>query len=106
MASSAAVVFDVVNVLYHWTPRVLYERLFDDDRALDAFLRDVVTPDWHFQHDRGRPFAETSAELIARHPEHAALIRLWGEKFIDSVGPAVEGKIGRASCRERVCQYV
>ncbi|EPR18860.1 hydrolase [Sphingobium indicum IP26] len=91
MADIAAVVFDVGNVLYHWTPRVLYERLIDDDRALDAFLRDVVTPDWHFQHDRGRPFAETSAELIARHPEHAALIRLWGEKFIDSVGPAVEG---------------
>ncbi|QDC38222.1 HAD family hydrolase [Sphingobium fuliginis] len=91
MADIAAVVFDVGNVLYHWTPRVLYERLIDDDRALDAFLRDVVTLDWHFQHDQGRPFAETSAELIARHPEHAALIRLWGEKFIDSVGPAVEG---------------
>ena len=91
MADIAAVIFDVGNVLYHWAPRVLYERLIDDDRALDAFLRDVVTLDWHFQHDMGRPFAETSAELIARHPEHAALIRLWGEKFIDSVGPAVEG---------------
>jgi len=86
-----AVIFDVGNVLYHWNPRVLYERLIDDDRALDAFLRDVVTLDWHFQHDQGRPFAETSAELIARHPEQAALIRVWGERFIDSIGPAVEG---------------
>ncbi|AEG50501.1 HAD-superfamily hydrolase, subfamily IA, variant 3 [Sphingobium chlorophenolicum L-1] len=91
MAGIVAVIFDVGNVLYHWNPRVLYERLIDDDRALDAFLRDVVTPDWHFQHDQGRPFAETSAELIARHPEQADLIRLWGEKFIDSVGPAIEG---------------
>lgn len=87
----AAVIFDVGNVLYRWNPRVLYERLIDDDRALDAFLQHVVTLDWHFQHDQGRPFAETSAELIARHPEHADLIRLWGEKFIDSVGPAIEG---------------
>lgn len=87
----AAVIFDVGNVLYHWNPRVLYERLIDDDRALDAFLQHVVTLDWHFQHDQGRPFAETSAELIARHPEHADLIRLWGEKFIDSVGPAIKG---------------
>ncbi|WP_176596635.1 MULTISPECIES: HAD family hydrolase [Sphingobium] len=87
----AAVIFDVGNVLYHWNPRVLYERLIDDDRALDAFLQHVVTLDWHFQHDQGRPFAETSAELIARHPEHADLIRLWGEKFIDSVGSAIEG---------------
>ena len=51
-----------------WDPRFLYERLIDDDRALDAFLRDVVTHDWHFQHDAGRAFAETSAELIAQHP--------------------------------------
>ena len=87
----AAVIFDVGNVLYHWNPRVLYERLIDDDRALDAFLRDVVTMDWHFQHDQGRPFAETRAELIARHPDKADLIRLWGEKFIDSIGPAIEG---------------
>jgi len=87
----AAVIFDVGNVLYHWNPRVLYERLIDDDQALDAFLNDVVTLDWHLQHDRGRPFAETSAELIARHPERADLIRLWGEQFIDSVGPAIAG---------------
>ena len=87
----AAVIFDVGNVLYHWNPRVLYERLIDDDQALDAFLNDAVTLDWHLQHDRGRPFAETSAELIARHPERADLIRLWGEQFIDSVGPAIAG---------------
>lgn len=91
MAGIAAVIFDVGNVLYHWDPRVLYERLIDDDQALDAFLRDVVSPEWHFQHDAGRPFAETSAELIERHPEHADLIRHWGERFIDSVDPAVTG---------------
>lgn len=91
MAELAAVIFDVGNVLYHWNPRVLYERLIDNDRALDAFLRDVVSPDWHFQHDAGRPFAETSAELIALHPEQAELIRHWGENFIDSVGPVVDG---------------
>ena len=86
-----AVVFDVGNVLYRWDPRILYERLIDDDRALDAFLRDVVTHDWHFQHDLGRPFAETSAELIARFPEHRELIELWGPRFNDSVGGPIPG---------------
>lgn len=61
------VVFDVGNVLFTWDPRFLYERLIDDDRALDAFLQEVVTHEWHFQHDAGRPFAETSAGLIAKH---------------------------------------
>lgn len=87
----SAVVFDVGNVLYHWDPRFLYQRLIEDDQALDAFVRDVVTQDWHFQHDAGRDFADTSAELIARHPQHRDLIALWGPRFNDSVGPMVPG---------------
>lgn len=87
------VVFDVGNVLFSWDPRFLYKRLIDDDRALDAFLRDVVTHEWHFQHDAGRPFAETQAELSALHPEHAELIAAWGPRFSDSVGPALPGML-------------
>jgi 2-haloacid dehalogenase len=86
-----AVIFDIGNVLFHWHPRYLYERLIEDDRALDAFLADVVTLDWHFQHDAGRDFADTSAELSARFPEHAALIAAWGPRFNDSVGDPVAG---------------
>ena len=83
-----SVIFDVGHVLYDWDPRVLYERLFDDERALDAFLADVATREWHFQHDAGRPFAETSAELIERHPDHADMIRLWGPRFSEQIpGP-------------------
>ena len=91
MADIAAVIFDVGQVIYHWNPRVLFERLIPDDQALDAFLRDVVSADWHFQHDAGRPFAQTSAERIALFPEHAAHIPIWGERFNDSVGPVVDG---------------
>jgi 2-haloacid dehalogenase len=87
------VVFDVGNVLFTWDPRFLYERLIDDDRALDAFLREVVTHEWHFQHDAGRPFSETSAELVAKHPQHRELIELWGPRFNESLGPAVGGMI-------------
>jgi 2-haloacid dehalogenase len=86
-----AVIFDVGSVLYHWDPRNLYERLIADDRALDAFLANVLTREWHFQHDQGRPFAETSAELIAQFPEHEALIAAWGARFLESMGPPVAG---------------
>lgn len=91
--SVRGVVFDVGNVLFGWDPRFLYERLIDDDRALDVFLREVVTQDWHFQHDAGRPFAETSAELIAKHPCHRALIEAWGPRFNESLGPPIAGMI-------------
>jgi 2-haloacid dehalogenase len=95
-ARPTAVIFDVGKVLYDWEPRFLYAKMFRerriaDDRALDAFLRDVVTKEWHFQHDAGRPFAETSAELIAQYPEHEALIAAWGPRFNDSVGDPVPG---------------
>ena len=91
-----AVIFDVGKVLYDWNPRFLYAKLFDersvrDDRALDAFLRDVVTPEWHFQHDAGRPFAETSAELIASFPEHEALILAWRDRFNETIGAPIPG---------------
>jgi 2-haloacid dehalogenase len=87
----AAVVFDVGNVLYDWNPRFLYERLIEDDRALDAFLRDVATKEWHFQHDEGRPFAETSAELSAEYPEHAEMIALWGPRFSETIPGMIPG---------------
>jgi 2-haloacid dehalogenase len=88
-----AVIFDVGMVLYQWDPRFLYERLIEDDRALDAFLSTVVTRDWHFQHDAGRPFAETSAELIAQFPQHEALIAAWGPRFNETLPGAIPGMI-------------
>jgi len=86
-----AVIFDVGNVLYDWEPRRLYERLIEDDRALDAFMAEVVTKEWHFQHDAGRPFAETSVELAAEYPHHADLIGLWGPRFNDTLPGMLPG---------------
>ena len=93
MTQPRAVIFDVGGVLFQWSPRFLYERLIEDDRALDAFLDRVVTRDWHFQHDCGRPFAETSAELIAQFPEHADLIRAWQPRFNETIPGPVPGTV-------------
>lgn len=96
MSKPTAVIFDVGMVLYDWNPRYLYAKVFaersiDDDRALDCFLRDVLTTDWHFQHDAGRPFAATSAELIAQFPEHEALILAWRDRYLESIGDPIPG---------------
>ena len=85
-----AIIFDIGRVLYRWDPRFLYERHLSGD-ALDAFLRDVVTTEWHFQHDAGRDFADTSAELIAQHPHHADLIAAWQPDFLDTIPGPVDG---------------
>src|SRR3546814_1315948 len=39
----------------------------------------------------GRPFAETSAELIARFPEHESLIAAWGPRFGETIPGPVPG---------------
>lgn len=91
MGTRRAVIFDVGRVLVDWEIRFLYERLIPEGEALDAFLRDVVTPEWHFQHDAGRPFAETSAELTAQYPHHAELIELFGPRFNETNSSAMPG---------------
>lgn len=91
MTTPTSVIFDVGRVLFDWNLRFLYERLIPEGEALDAFLRDVVTPAWHFQHDAGRPFAETSAELIAQYPDHADAIRALHPRFNETIGPALPG---------------
>lgn len=84
-------VWDVGHVLYDWDPRYLYQKLIDDSGRLDWFLSQVVTREWHFQHDAGRPFAETSAELIAQFPAEAELIRAYGPRWLETLPGPIPG---------------
>jgi 2-haloacid dehalogenase len=90
-AKPTSVVFDVGHVLFDWDVRHLYAKLIDGQDALDAFLRDVVTLEWHTQHDAGRPFAETSAELAARYPQHRDLIAAYGPRFGETIPGPIPG---------------
>lgn len=83
-----AIIFDVGNVLYQWDIRNLYARLIDDPVALDHFVTQVVTLEWHSQHDAGRPLAEMVEELTAQFPEHAPLIAQYVPRWLETIpGP-------------------
>ena len=86
-----AVVFDVGRVLYQWQLRTLFEKLITDRDELDWFLANVVTEEWHFEHDRGRPLAEMIPERIALFPDYAAHIRAYGARFNETIPGPVEG---------------
>ncbi len=90
MRRTRAVIFDVGNVLYDWDIRLILTELVPA-HELDAFLRDVLTMAWHAQHDAGRPFAETSAELIALHPRYAEAIAAFGPRFADTIPGLLPG---------------
>lgn len=86
-----AVVFDVGKVLYRWDLRLLFEKLFDDPDQLDFVLSHVITEEWHFQHDEGRPLAEMMAERIAEFPEYADAIRAYTTRFNETIPGPVPG---------------
>ena len=60
---------------------------------MEHFLATVCTQDWNERQDAGRLFAEAEAELIARHPEKAPLIRAWGARFDEMIPGAIEDSV-------------
>ena len=88
-----AAVFDVGNVLFFWSLRVLFEKMIDDPRKRDWFLSNVVTEEWHFQHDAGRPLADMVTERKTEHPHYAHLIDAYVTRFNESIHTPVPGMI-------------
>lgn len=86
-----AVVFDVGRVLFHWQLGALFEKLIDDRDELDWFLANVVTEEWHFEHDRGRAIADMVPERIALFPQYESHIQAYATRFNETVPGPVEG---------------
>ncbi|MFT5329882.1 MAG: 2-haloacid dehalogenase [Parasphingorhabdus sp.] len=87
------VIFDIGNVLYRWDLRRLFAKLIDDPEELDWFLAHVVTPEWHFQHDAGRAFADMVAERSREFPEYRDHITAYSERFPETIPGPVEGML-------------
>ena len=91
--ATKAVVFDLGGVVIDWDPRHLYRKLLADEAAVEEFLATVCTPEWNAELDRGRPFAEGVAELVERHPEHAAAIAAYHERWPEMLAGDVPGTV-------------
>jgi 2-haloacid dehalogenase len=93
MPQITTVIFDIGRVLFEWDLRHLFAKLIDDEGELDWFLANVITPEWHFQHDAGRPLAEMIPERIAEFPGHADLIRAYQSRFNETIPGPVPGSL-------------
>ena len=89
-----AVVFDVGRVLYQWDLRHLFAPLVEDRARLEKLLGEVVTEDWHFQHDAGKPLAEMVPERIALYPDFEPEIRAYATRFNETIPGPVPGSLG------------
>lgn len=93
MTQITTVVFDVGRVLFQWDLRHLFAKLIADSEELDWFLEHVVTPEWHFQHDAGRPLAEMTAELTAQYPRYGSMIDAYRTRFNETIPGPVPGSL-------------
>ena len=87
------IVFDLGGVLIEWGLERLYGQLFNDPAELNWFLSEIVTQTWNAEMDAGKPVAQAVAERCALFPEQAALIRLFDERWPETIGNAVAGTV-------------
>ena len=87
------VIFDVGRVLFDWDLRHLFAKLIADQDELEWFVTHVVTPQWHFQHDAGRPLADMLPELKAEFPDHAPLIDAYAARFNETIPGPMPGSL-------------
>jgi 2-haloacid dehalogenase len=89
-----AVVFDLGGVLLDWNPRYLYRKLFDgNDAAMERFLGEVCTIEWHKAHDLGVPPERTCPPLVDAHPDQAELIWAWSRRSEEMIGGPIDGTV-------------
>jgi 2-haloacid dehalogenase len=90
---SRAVIFDVGNVLLYWDVRLLYRQLLPDEAAIDAFLEEAEFHAWNLEFDRGADWDAGVAELAARLPHRAELVRAFRDRWQETLPGAIEGSV-------------
>ncbi|APE29460.1 Hydrolase, haloacid dehalogenase-like family [Aurantiacibacter gangjinensis] len=78
-------------MLYRWDLRCLFGQLIADNAELDWFLANVVTEEWHFEHDAGRPIGEMVVERQRHFPAYADIIAAYETRFNETIPGPVEG---------------
>lgn len=86
-----AVVFDVGKVLIEWDMRLLFDKLIPEPERLDWVMANVITHEWHFEHDAGRELAEMVAARKVQFPGHDDLLDAYATRFSETMPGNVPG---------------
>lgn len=85
------VIFDLGNVLIAWDLRAAFVDEFASEAELQAYLDRVGFAAWNHQADAGRPWAELTAELTARHGDDAMPAIHYPSRHRLTIASAIEG---------------
>ncbi len=88
-----AVIFDIGNVLVHWRPLALMEKVEPDAVKRAWLMENVVTSAWNREFDGGKLFADGVRERLELHPEHEVAIRAWHERFHEMITGPIEANV-------------
>lgn len=93
MDNIKAVIFDFGGVLIDWNPYYLYRKVIPNDNEIASFLHETGILDWNYTFDQGYPFSLGIAELSRRFPQHAELIRMFDERWLETLGTTFDATI-------------
>ena len=92
MPPPAAVLFDIGNVLVHWSPERVYDAAIGPEARARLFA-EVDLDGMNRAVDRGAPLGPSVAALAARHPDRADQIALWAERWDDMFAPVIDRSV-------------
>jgi 2-haloacid dehalogenase len=87
------IIFDLGNVLIGWQPRALFRKVFATEAEVDYFLNNVATLEWNEKQDAGRTIAEGTAELIRQHPDFEREIRIYYDRWTETITGPIQGTV-------------
>lgn len=86
------VVFDIGNVLLEWNPHRMFDAEIGPDRR-HALFEAVDLSGMNLDVDRGAPFKACVEAMQAKHPDWAAEIQLWHDRWLDMASPAIDHSV-------------
>lgn len=93
MKKITTVIFDLGGVLVDWSPRYVYEHVFDSDEKINWFLENICTLDWNEKQDAGYLIADAVEEKVAEFPEWEKEIRIYYDRWTDMLRGPIEGTV-------------
>ncbi|REE01604.1 HAD family hydrolase [Marinoscillum furvescens] len=93
MTEIKTIVFDLGGVLIDWDPRNLYRQLFDDEKEMESFLKDICHLQWNAQMDAGRSFQEAVDELSDQYPHYREEIQAYWHRWLEMIPGQIDGTV-------------
>ncbi len=81
-----SVIFDFGGVLIDWNPYYLFRKVMNNDTEIAQFLQEIDFKKWNYEFDKGYPFEEGIAELAFKYPQYADMIRIFDERWMETIG--------------------